>query len=223
MERPGDSVKAETRLHIRQAEFVTSAVRPSQYPDSSLPEAAFAGRSNVGKSSLINVLVNRKNLVKTSRIPGRTRLINFFTVNREWRLVDLPGYGYARVPEKIRRQWGIMIETYLTRRERLKVVGLLLDIRRTPGVEELNFLSWLRQYHLPAVIVATKADKFARSRQKERVRAIAGALETAPERIIPFSAKTRLGRDRLLGEVTRYLSPAGPAPDSVSIISGEDS
>ena len=119
-------------MHIKSAEFVTSAVKPDQYPPESLPEIAFAGRSNVGKSSLINTLINRRRLVKTSSRPGRTQLLNFFIINDAFHMVDLPGYGYAKVPESVRRQWGPMIERYLTDRQTLRAVVLIVDTRRTP-------------------------------------------------------------------------------------------
>ena len=119
-------------MHVKSAEFVTSAVKPDQYPPAKYPEMAFAGRSNVGKSSLINTLVNRKRLVKTSSTPGRTQLINFFSINEDFTFVDLPGYGYAKVPQHIRKKWGPMVETYLASRPTLLGVVLLVDIRRLP-------------------------------------------------------------------------------------------
>ena len=128
---------------IKSAEFVTSAVKPSQYPPELLPEMAFSGRSNVGKSSLINKLVNRRHLVKTSRTPGRTQLINFFDINEAFTFVDLPGYGYAKVPAAVQKKWGPMIETYLSGRKTLRGVVSLMDIRRQPGVEERNLADWL--------------------------------------------------------------------------------
>ncbi len=179
---------------VKTAEFVTSAVKPSQYPAPCGPEVAFAGRSNVGKSSLINTLVGRKRLVKTSSTPGRTQLINFFTVNDTLSLVDLPGYGYAKVPESVRRKWGPMIETYLKGRESLKAVVLILDIRRTPGIEEKNFIDWLALYHRPAILVVTKADKLSASKRKNQRHAIGQALDMDPSTLILFSAKTRLGK-----------------------------
>ena len=157
---------------VKSSEFVTSAVKPSQYPEALHPEAAFAGRSNVGKSSLINTLVNRKRLVKTSSTPGRTQLINFFLVNDGLSLVDLPGYGYAKVPASVKRKWGPMIETYLKGRESLKAVILILDIRRTPGIEEQNFIDWLELYHRMPILVLTKADKLSKSAQKKQQQTI---------------------------------------------------
>ncbi|BBO83984.1 putative GTP-binding protein EngB [Desulfosarcina ovata subsp. sediminis] len=188
---------------VKSAEFVTSAVKPTQYPEALLPEVAFAGRSNVGKSSLINTLVNRKRLVKTSSTPGRTQLINFFTVNRNLSLVDLPGYGYARVPESVRRHWGPMIETYLKGRETLRAVVLILDIRRIPGIEEQNFIDWLSLYGRAAILVLTKADKLSKSAQKKQRRAIAGALNVDETALTLFSAKTRQGLPQVWSAIER--------------------
>lgn len=179
---------------IKSAEFITSAVKAPQYPDALHPEVAFAGRSNVGKSSLINTLVNRKRLVKTSSTPGRTQLINFFSVNDSLCLVDLPGYGYAKVPAAVKRTWGPMIETYLKGREVLKAVVLILDLRRTPGIEELNFIDWLTSYGRTPILVLTKADKLSKTKQKKQVLAIGAALGVDPSTLILFSAKTRLGK-----------------------------
>jgi GTP-binding protein len=179
---------------VKTAEFVTSAVKPSQYPEARYPEVAFAGRSNVGKSSLINTLVNRKRLVKTSSTPGRTQLINFFSVNDALSLVDLPGYGYAKVPASVRRKWGPMIETYLKGRDGLKAVVLILDIRRTPGIEEKNFIDWLALYNRAAILVVTKADKLSASNRKKQRQTIGTALNMDPSSLILFSAKTRLGK-----------------------------
>ena len=178
---------------IKSAAFVTSAVKPSQYPDGPHPEVAFAGRSNVGKSSLINTLVNRKRLVKTSSTPGRTQLVNFFLVNERLSFVDLPGYGYARVPAAVRQSWGPMIETYLKERALLKAVVLILDIRRTPGIVERNFIDWLARYGRKCILVLTKADKLSKSARIQKQRAIGGSLGIAESSLILFSAKTRLG------------------------------
>ena len=190
---------------VKSATFVTSAVKPPQYPEALHPEVAFAGRSNVGKSSLINTLVNRKRLVKTSSTPGRTQLINFFTVNDGISLVDLPGYGYAKVPASVTRNWGPMIETYLKGRETLKAVVLILDIRRTPGIEEKNFIDWLEIYHRTPILVLTKADKLSKSAQKKQRQAIAAALGVNDAALILFSAKTRLGKPEVWSAIERAV------------------
>jgi GTP-binding protein len=182
---------------IKSVEFVTSAVRPSQFPAPDMPEFAFAGRSNVGKSSLINTLVNRKKLVKTSSTPGKTRLINFFCVNDALMFVDLPGYGYAAVPESERRSWQPMIEQYLSARENLKAVVVILDIRRTPGSEEIQLLEWLEQRDIPAVLVVTKSDKLSKAAQKRQIQIIADTLTADPEELLVFSSKSRQGWDAL--------------------------
>ena len=193
-------------MHVKSAEFVTSAVKPDQYPEARLPEIAFAGRSNVGKSSLINTLVNRKRLVKTSSTPGRTQLINFFIINQAFHLVDLPGYGYARVPAAVKKKWGPMIEGYLQHRTSLQAVTLIMDIRRTPKTEERNFMDWLHMYHIPVIPVLTKADKLSKNKQNKQVQGIAAALDLNREQLTLFSAKSRLGKDRLWRTITTLLA-----------------
>ena len=190
---------------VKSADFVTSAVKPSQYPEALYPEAAFAGRSNVGKSSLINTLVNRKRLVKTSATPGRTQLINFFTVNDRVSLVDLPGYGYAKVPASVRRNWGPMIETYLKGRETLRAVVLIMDVRRIPGIEEQNFIDWLELYHRTPILVLTKADKLSKSAQKKQRQVIGAAMGVDETALILFSAKTRLGKPEVWSAIERAV------------------
>ena len=180
---------------IKSAEFVTSAVNPSQYPPEVLPEIAFAGRSNVGKSSLINTLVNRKQLVKTSSTPGRTQLINFFDINNNLTFVDLPGYGYARVPAAVRKKWGPMIETYLSNRRTLKGVVVIMDIRRIPRQEEHELIEWLKYFSIDGILVLTKTDKLSKSKRLKQHNAIAEALAIDPDKLILFSAKSRQGRD----------------------------
>jgi len=180
---------------IKSAEFIKSAVKPAQYPDAVLPEFAFTGRSNVGKSSLINTLVNRKRLVKTSATPGRTQLINFFLINKTFSFVDLPGFGYAKVPASVRKKWGPMIETYLSTRKTLKGVALIMDIRRFPGIQDLNFIEWLYYYNIPGMLILTKADKLSRAKQLKQHIAIAQALSVDKDDMILFSAKSRLGKD----------------------------
>ena len=190
---------------IKSAEFVTSATKPSQYPPEGLSEIAFAGRSNVGKSSLINVLVNRKRLVKTSSTPGRTQLINFFDINDDVTFVDLPGYGYARVPASVKKKWGPMIETYLSGRGTLKGVVVILDIRRTPREEELNLIAWLEHYSIDSILVLTKADKLSKTKQNKQRGVVAGTLAVDPRDLIMFSAKTRSGREKVWPAIEQLL------------------
>jgi len=190
---------------IKSVEFVKSAVRKSHYPPARLPEIAFAGRSNVGKSSLINALVNRKNLVKTSSTPGKTRLINFFMINRSLMFVDLPGVGYARVPKKILKEWGPMIETYLSTRSTLKGVVLIMDLRRTPGQRESDLIHFLSHHGIPCLLVMTKADKLNKSKQAQQQKQAAEALQLDSGDLLLFSAKSRQGRDLVWEEISRLI------------------
>ena len=190
---------------VKSADFVTSAAKPSQYPEALHPEAAFAGRSNVGKSSLINTLVNRKRLVKTSSTPGRTQLINFFSVNDSLSLVDLPGYGYAKVPASVKRTWGPMIETYLKGRDTLKAVVLILDIRRIPGIEEQNFIDWLNLYQRKPILVLTKADKLSKIARKKQRQVVGAALGVDESTLILFSTKTRLGKPEVWSAIEQAV------------------
>lgn len=190
---------------IQQVEFIKSAVNPPHYPDSTLPEIAFAGRSNVGKSSLINCLVRRKNLVKTSSKPGCTQLINFFRVNDALTFVDLPGYGYAKVSKKIRSQWQPMVNTYLSSRDNLLGLILLIDIRREPEKEELDLARWLEDHGLPYLVILTKGDKLGRTQQDKRSQMISQSIGRRRDEVIPFSSKTGMGRDRILNEIGYLL------------------
>jgi len=192
---------------IKQAEFIKSATRPAHYPEETLPEIAFAGRSNVGKSSLINVLVNRKNLVRTSNTPGRTQLINFFRINDSFTLVDLPGYGYAKVPPAVKKEWGPMMETYLSRRANLRGVVLILDIRRTPTDEDLRMLEWLRARGIPPLIVITKCDKLSKNQRARQTATIARLIGQETGDFCLFSALTREGLDRVWGRIEGLLIP----------------
>jgi len=184
-------------MQVTSALFVKSAVQPSDYPPPDLPEIAFAGRSNVGKSSLINILVARKRLVRTSRTPGRTRLLNFFTVNDRIGLVDLPGYGYARVPAAEQRKWGPMVENYLTSRTTLRGVVLIMDIRRDPGEGERDLIAFLAAHRHRLIPVLTKADKLSRARRGRRRLAVAESFGWPPADLFVFSARTRQGREAL--------------------------
>jgi len=190
---------------IKSAEFVKSAVKPSHYPSEAFPEIAFAGRSNVGKSSLINTLLNRKRLVKISSTPGRTQLINFFNINHVFTLVDLPGYGYARVPDSVRKSWGPMVETYLSTRKTLKGVVLIMDIRRIPRIEELNFIDWLNDYSIPSILVLTKTDKLSKVKQTKQLVNVSEVLAVEKRDLILFSSKSRLGKDAVWDDLEKLI------------------
>ena len=186
--------------------FLKSALHESHYPPPDKSEVAFAGRSNVGKSSLINVLVNIKKLARTSSTPGRTRAINFFTVGDRMYLVDLPGYGFARVPLKEKRSWGKMVETYLRKRANLKAVVVILDIRRDLSAGDIDLLNWLDQYGVNAITVLTKADKLSRQKAQSRAKLIGDQLgEISAEKPTLFSARTREGKEELWGKINRII------------------
>jgi GTP-binding protein len=184
-------------MKIVSADFVTSAEEPSHYPGEGLPEVAFAGRSNVGKSSLINTLVNRKRLARVSSTPGHTRLINFHRINNKYMFADLPGYGYAKVSKKERERWKRMVETYLVSRQELKAAVLIMDLRRTPRADELDLIGFLTGNGITPVLVATKADKLGKTKRVKPLKEMAKALGIAPEAIIAFSMVTGEGRDAL--------------------------
>ena len=189
-------------------EFITSAFKESQYPESDRPEIAFAGKSNVGKSSLINTLVNRKKLARTSSTPGRTQSINFFRFGKTLYLVDLPGYGFARVPTRVKESWREMVETYLIRRPTLKAVVVILDIRRDPASGDIDLIHWLQSYNIHPIIVLTKADKLSRQQAKKRAGLIAGQLAgISPDAPVVFSAKTRQGKDEIWERMRELTDP----------------
>lgn len=192
---------------IKSTEFIKSAARPAHYPPAVFPEIAFAGRSNVGKSSLINVLVNRKSLVRTSSTPGRTQLINFFAVNDRFSLVDLPGYGYAKVPLAVKKEWGPMIESYLSGRANLAGVVLILDIRRDPVAEDRQMLDWLRAYGISPVLVVTKCDKVSRNEKARQAAVIARTLGVEKSELTFFSTLTREGKDEIWQRIETLLFP----------------
>ena len=196
-------------MKVVRADFLTSATGPEGYPPGGRPEVAFAGRSNVGKSSLINALVRRRNLVKTSSTPGRTRLLNFFLVDDRLVLVDLPGYGYAKVPEPVRAAFGPMVEGYLTRRAVLAGVVVILDPRRTPDDDDLALLEWLGAIGRRYVLVLTKGDKLSSNERAARLRAVRAVLPAgAPEPLL-VSATTGEGIPALWGAIRRLVEGEG--------------
>ncbi|MDY0132268.1 MAG: ribosome biogenesis GTP-binding protein YihA/YsxC [Desulforegulaceae bacterium] len=188
---------------IKSAEFLTSAGNESEYPDDSVPEIAFAGRSNVGKSTLINCLVNRKKLVKTSNTPGRTQRINFFEVNNALRFVDLPGYGYAKVSKTMRGEWEKMIEDYLIKRESLCCLVWVMDIRREPAEFEHDFALWLEEKNIFYINVLTKADKFSKTKQIAQKNKIASKLGFSEEVFITASGIKKTGRETLWEKILK--------------------
>jgi GTP-binding protein len=190
---------------IKSADFVLSAVTRAHWPTDDLPEVAFAGRSNVGKSSLINLLVNRHKLARASAEPGKTQTINFYRINDRFHLVDLPGYGFARVPSSIRAGFGPMVESYLTDRMQLRVVALLLDLRRDLSMQDEQMVSYLQQLQRPFVIVGTKADKLNKSQTVNRVRSICGQLGLPVEQLVLTSAQQRAGADLVWSRVATFL------------------
>jgi GTP-binding protein len=193
-------------MKIISAEFVKSAVWPPQYPPATLPEIAFAGRSNVGKSSLINALVGRKNLAKTSNTPGRTQLINFFLINETLSFVDLPGYGFAKVPQSVKKNWGEMVEAYLKERQSLALVIFILDIRRNPSDEDLSLRDWLEHYRIPYLYVLTKTDKLSNNQAINQYSKIERDLHVEAEKgIILFSAKTEQGKNDIWQALEDHL------------------
>ncbi len=185
-------------VNFNNATFVKSATKPANYPPEQTPEIAVIGRSNVGKSSLMNSLFRRRSLVKVSRTPGRTQLINFFSVDDKLMIVDLPGYGYAKVPKSVLRQWRPMIERYLTTRPSLVACLLLLDVRRLPSEDDLMMWDWLHQFDERLIVpVVTKVDKLSKQKRHPQLQRIANMLDTPTEAIISSSAKTHAGRDKI--------------------------
>ncbi|MCR5149548.1 MAG: ribosome biogenesis GTP-binding protein YihA/YsxC [Eubacterium sp.] len=190
---------------IKTSELETVCGITSTLPDNQYPEIAFAGKSNVGKSSLINALLNRKNLARTSSQPGKTQTINFYNINKEFYFVDLPGYGYAAVSQEIKAKWGKMIERYLKKSEKLVMVFLLIDIRHDPSENDKLMYDWILSNGYEPVIIATKLDKIKRSEYDKKLKAIRTKLGGEAIRIIPFSAVTKKGRDEILDLVESMI------------------
>lgn len=193
---------------IKQVELETVCGITSTLPDNQLPEIAFSGKSNVGKSSLINALMNRKSLARTSGQPGKTQTINYYNVNRELYFVDLPGYGYAKVAESVKEKWGKMVENYLHTSKQLKAVFLLIDIRHEPGANDRNMYDWISHQGYQPVIIATKLDKIKRSQVQKHMKMVREGLQAAKgTTVIPFSAETKQGRDEIYAYIERLIWP----------------
>ena len=192
---------------IKNAELETVCGITSVLPKNLLPEVAFAGKSNVGKSSLINGLLNRKSLARTSQEPGKTQTINFYNVNKELYFVDLPGYGFAKVSKETQVKWGNMIEKYLQTSKQLKAVMLLIDIRHEPSANDKNMYEWIVYNGYNPIIIATKLDKINRSQIQKHIKMIKKGLNVLPDTIvIPFSSQTKQGRDEILDVISSVIS-----------------
>ena len=190
-------------MKITSAEFLKSALKEADWPHDNIPEIAFLGRSNVGKSSLINSLLGVRGLARTSSTPGRTQLLNFFLINRQFRVVDLPGYGYARAPKAVRAEWSSAAEEYLAKREQLVLSIHIVDSRHEPSKQDLQLHEWLVHHHKPHLIVATKSDKLSKNELSRNVKRAARAFKS--DNLIIYSATKREGRDRLWNAIEKSL------------------
>jgi GTP-binding protein len=193
-------------MKIISAKFLTGAVSCKQYPDSVCPELAFVGRSNVGKSSLINSLLNRKKLVKTSQTPGKTQEINFFKINNNFIFADLPGYGFAKVPQVVRKHWKKMIEDYLLKRETLLAVIFIIDMRRNPSPLDLDLKTWLETHDIEYLLIATKMDKLSQSEASKQVKKLNVAyFNEGEDKLLVYSSKSGRGRKELWQKITNRI------------------
>lgn len=193
-------------MKVTSSDIVISAVKPDQYPEGTLPEFALAGRSNVGKSSFINKMLNRRGLARISSKPGKTQTLNFYLINEILHFVDVPGYGYAKVSKKEREAWGKMIETYLTTREQLKAVILIVDVRHPPTKDDVMMYNFLKHYGIPCIVIATKADKIPKSKWQKHVKITRETLELdQADSIILFSSETGQGKDEAWKAIQSYF------------------
>lgn len=196
-----DQTMVVIKMKIDHVEFVISAVGPQQYPNDALPEIALAGRSNVGKSSLINRMIGRKNLARTSSKPGKTQTLNFYRIHSlepKMYFVDLPGYGYAQVSKTLRIEWGKFIERYLLEREQLKLLILIIDLRHPPTKDDQSMAEWVKYNEIPLCVVATKADKISKNKWPQHMKVVKETLGLdAEDELILFSSETGVGKEEL--------------------------
>ncbi|MGL6108141.1 ribosome biogenesis GTP-binding protein YihA/YsxC [Romboutsia sp.] len=197
-------------MKIRSAEITMSAVNKSQYPDEGIPEIALVGRSNVGKSSIVNTLLNRRNFARTSQTPGKTRTINFYLINKEFFFVDLPGYGYAKIAKSEKEKWGKIMERYLADREELCTIFLLVDIRHEPSNDDVIMYDWIKHFGYNCVVIATKADKISRGQYQKHINIIRKKLQLEPdEKIIPISSLKKTGVEEVWNEIVHQYHENG--------------
>jgi len=193
-------------MKVTQAEIIISAVKPEQYPSDLLPEFALAGRSNVGKSSFINKMINRKNLARTSSKPGKTQTLNFYLINEMLHFVDVPGYGFAKVPKSERDAWGRMMQTYLTSREQLRAVLMIVDLRHPPSKDDVTMYDYLKHYDLPVIVIATKADKIPKGKWQKHKKVVRETLDMDQEdEVVLFSSETGQGKDEVWGILQKRM------------------
>lgn len=193
-------------MKVHHVEMIMSAVKPEQYPTEGYPEFALAGRSNVGKSSFINKMIARKSLARTSSKPGKTQTLNFYKIEEQLFFVDVPGYGYAKVSKREREAWGSMIEQYLTGRDTLKAVVLIVDLRHPPTADDCLMYDFLVHYNIPAIVIATKADKISKGKVNKHVKIVKDELNMRPEDpLIPFSSESGLGFDVAWKEIEKRM------------------
>lgn len=193
-------------MKVVSSDIVISAVRPEQYPETDLPEFALAGRSNVGKSSFINKMLNRKGLARISSKPGKTQTLNFYLINEILHFVDVPGYGYAKVSKSERAAWGRMIETYFTSREQLRAAVLIVDLRHPPTQDDVMMYDFLKHYDIPCIIIATKADKIPRGKWQKHLKVTKETLDLEEnDQIVLFSSETGEGKDKAWSILQSYM------------------
>lgn len=193
-------------MKVTSSDIVISAVKPEQYPNTPIPEFALAGRSNVGKSSFINKLINRKNLARTSSKPGKTQTLNFYIINEAMHFVDVPGYGYAKVSKSERDAWGRMIETYFTSREQLRAAILVVDLRHPPTKDDIAMYEFLKHYDLPRIVIATKADKIPKGKWQKHLKITRQTLNLQREdELLLFSGETGEGKEQVWGVLKKYM------------------
>ncbi len=197
-------------MKIRSAEITMSAINRSQYPDEGIPEIALVGRSNVGKSSTVNTLLNRRNFARTSQTPGKTRTINFYLINKEFFFVDLPGYGYAKIAKSEKEKWGVIMERYLQERNELCAIFLLVDIRHEPTNDDVMMYEWIKHFGYNCVVIATKADKISRGQYQKHMNIIRKKLQMDNnEKILPISSLKKTGVEEIWNEIINQYNQSG--------------